>query len=298
MNEDYSYFQSNEFRSSLEAYERMIGSGESVELDSETLVDIAEYYAMEQRMDDANRCIQYATSFYPDSIDPQIFLSRQQMFEGNEEEAWKICKSITDQDDREVTFLKAELFLNFERKEKALPLLLYKYKEISDRTEAADFLYDSISLLNDYGLGKEALEWVFILRRNHPNYEDTIVLEAEVRNLRGEYALAIELAEQYIEMHPYDTRAWMQLAEANGSLQHYDEAVDALDYALAIEPDNAEMLMLKGNLLHDSGYIADAHECYARFLEYFPNDEHARMLDAECLMDLGEVDAAIRPITT
>ena len=274
----------------------MIGSGESVELDSETLTDIAEYYAMEQRMDDADRCIKYATSFYPDSVDPQIFLSRQQMFQGNEEEAWRICNNITDQDDREVTFLKAELYLNFDKAEKALPLLYDKYMEFDDDIDAADFLYDSICMLKDYGLAEESLEWVMMLRKNHPDYEDAVVLEAEVHNMRQEYALAIELAEQYIIDHPYDTRAWIQLGEAHGFLEHYEDALEAFDYALAIEPDNAEVLMYKGNILHDSGKILEAHECYTRFLEYFPNDENARMLDADCLMDLGHVDAAIRRI--
>ena len=80
MNEDYNYFQGKDFRKSLAAYEHMVATGEPAEFDSETLTDIAEYYAMNQRMDDADRCIQYALSFYPDSVDPQIFLSRQQMF--------------------------------------------------------------------------------------------------------------------------------------------------------------------------------------------------------------------------
>ena len=109
MNEDYNYFQGKDFRKSLAAYEHMVATGEPAEFDSETLTDIAEYYAMNQRMDDADRCIQYALSFYPDSVDPQIFLSRQQMFFGQRAEAWRICNAITDQDDREVIFLRAEL---------------------------------------------------------------------------------------------------------------------------------------------------------------------------------------------
>ena len=91
MNEDYSYFQDKEFRNSLAAYEHMQKGGEMVELDAETLTDIAEYYAMNQRDDEATRCIKYALSFYPDSVDPQIFLARQQMFFGHQKEAWRIC---------------------------------------------------------------------------------------------------------------------------------------------------------------------------------------------------------------
>ena len=65
MNEDYNYFQDAEFRQSLADYERMLETGEYIEFESETLTDIAEYYAMEQRMDEANRCIRYALSDIP-----------------------------------------------------------------------------------------------------------------------------------------------------------------------------------------------------------------------------------------
>ena len=113
MSEDYSYFQDKEFLSSLAAYERMRSNGEPIELEPEMLTDIAEYYAMNQRMDEADRCIEYAVSFYPDSVDPQIFLARQQMFYGNQEEAWRICNAITDQSDREVIFLRSELYMSY-----------------------------------------------------------------------------------------------------------------------------------------------------------------------------------------
>ncbi len=293
MNEDYNYFQGKDFRKSLAAYEHMVATGEPAEFDSETLTDIAEYYAMNQRMDDADRCIQYALSFYPDSVDPQIFLSRQQMFFGHRAEAWRICNAITDQDDREVIFLRAELHFYFNESQKAFDLLLQEYQKADDE-EAPDFLYDSIALCKDYGFGDKAMEWVQLLRKDFPDYNEAIALQAEIHNYRREYDKAISLLEANIQQVPFDTQAWLQMAEAYLWLERYEEATEATEYALAIEPENAEGILMMANILLDSNHLDEAHEYYSRFLKSFPNDERANYLDAQCLIDAGQHEAAIQ----
>lgn len=293
MNEDYNYFQDEEFRASLAAYEHMQQTGEETELDSETLTDIAEYYAMNQRMDDANRCIQYALSFYPDSVDPQIFLSRQQMFFGNKEKAWSICKSIADQEDREVIFLQAELHFYFTEPQEAFQLLSRHYNDLPD-DEAPEFLFDSIALCMDYGLGEKALKWVLQLRHDFPDYIPAIPLQAEVHNLRHEYQQAVDLLMPNLPLLAFDTKAWLQLAEAQLWLDNYDEALEATDYLLAISTDNAEGLMMRANIFLDMGQLDEAHSLYMRFLTFFPNDEKANYLDARCLVEQGNYGMAIQ----
>ena len=292
MNEDYSYFQDEGFRTSLAAYERMLTTGESAELDSETLTDIAEYYAMNQRMDDADRCIQYALSFYPDSVDPQIFLSRQQMFYGNKAEAWRICRAIGDQKDREVIFLQSELYFYFNESPKAFELLMHNFQEL-DEEEAPEFLYDSIALCKDYGFGDKALEWVLLLRHEYPDYVEAIALEAEIYNFRQEYPKAIALLEANLPTVIYDTQAWQQLAEAHLWLEEYDDALEATDYMLAISKDNADGIMLRANILLDMGRYDESHNYYTRFLSYYPGDDRANYLDAQCLIELGRYQEAI-----
>lgn len=293
MDEDYSYFQDKEFRHSLAAYEHMMATGETVELDSETLTDIAEYYAMSQRMEEADRCIRYALSFYPDSVDPQIFLARQQMFYGNQQEAWRICNAIADQDDREVIFLKAELYFYFNESQKAFDLLFHHYSQEADIDDAPDFLYDSIGLAKDYGFGDKSLEWVKTLRSDFPDYLDAIALQAEIHNYRREYQQALSLLESNIERIPYDIHAWLQMAEACMWLERYSQALEAVDYALAINADNADALVMKANILLDTEQQEEAHKYYTRFLQFFPSDERANYLDAQCLIDMNLYEEAI-----
>ena len=292
MNEEYNYFQDKEFLTSLSTYEQKRANGEAVELDPEMLTNIAEYYAMNQRMDEAKQCIQYAISFYPDSVDPQIFLAREQMFLGNQEEAWRICDSITDQEDREVTFLRSELYFYFNESDKAFELLLNEYNKADDE-DAPDFMYDSIAQCKDYGFGDKAMEWVTALRSDYPDYLDAIVLQAEIHNYRREHDKAYELMNDNIERMPFNIQAWIQMGQALLWLERYSEAMEAIDYSLAIDGENAEGLLLRANILFDTNRMTEAHVYYTRFLHYFPNDERANFLDTECLVENERYGEAI-----
>ena len=292
MQDDYSYFQDEEFRTSIAAYERMLTTGEPVELDAETLTDIAEFYAMQQRDEDACRCIEYALSFYPDSIDPQIFLARRQMFLGHQKEAWDIFYKIPDQDDREMIFLRAELEFREEKEELAFAQLM-EYYRLLDEEEAADFLYDSIMLLKDYDYLNKALEWAKILHEEYPDDTAALSLLAGIYNAKGQYQKASRIIEEHIEEIPFDVEAWLQLAEAQLWMEHYKEALEAVDYALAICEDDANALLMRANILYDSGDSAQAHLYYTRFLSYYPQDMRATYMDAQSLVDTECYEQAI-----
>ena len=101
--EDLNYFEEPDFKRALEKYENALANNSSVYLDADELTDIAEYYMTKGQEDKADEAIQLALNLHPESVDPQIFLSRQQMFYGNMERAHEICDSILDQNDREVS---------------------------------------------------------------------------------------------------------------------------------------------------------------------------------------------------
>ena len=292
MQDDYSYFQDEEFRASIAAYERMLMTGEPVELDAETLTDIAEFYAMQQRDEEANRCIEYALSFYPDSIDPQIFLARREMFQGHQKEAWDIFNKIPDQEDREMIFLRAELEFREEKEELAFAQLMDYYRSLNEE-EAADFLYDSIMLVKDYDYLNKAAEWTKMLREEYPDYTAAISLLAGIYNAKGQYKKAAHVIEEHIEEIPFDVEAWLQLAEAQLWMEHYKEALEAVDYALAISEDDASALLMRANILYDSGDSAQAHLYYTRFLSYYPQDMRATYMDAQSLVDTECYEQAI-----
>ena len=81
--EDEEYFRNPEFRKALAKYEEAIRQGEPVYMEADELTDIAEFYMTRDRQQDADRVIELAVALHPDSVDPQVFLARRQLFVGN-----------------------------------------------------------------------------------------------------------------------------------------------------------------------------------------------------------------------
>ena len=106
-----SYFEKPEFKQRLAHYEEMLLSGDTRYFEATDLTDIAEYYAMNGDSLRAEAALDYALRLHPDNLDALIFKARARLINGHLNEAMNIAESITDQQDREVLFLKAELAL-------------------------------------------------------------------------------------------------------------------------------------------------------------------------------------------
>ena len=106
-----SFFEKPKFKQRLAHYEEMLLSGDNRYFEATDLTDIAEYYAMNGDSLRAEAALDYALRLHPDNLDALIFKARARLINGHLNEAINIAESITDQHDREVLFLKAELAL-------------------------------------------------------------------------------------------------------------------------------------------------------------------------------------------
>lgn len=293
VNEDYTFFQSPEFQSSLAAYERMAAGGQKADLDAESLTDVAEYYSLMRRPEEARRCIKYALSLYPDSIDPKIFLSREEMFRGNMSEAMRICKSIGADDDREVMFLRAELLLHEGKTEQAFKAFLRHYRGIEEDQEAAECACDFADLCKDYSYDNMGMQVVSQVCVDYPDYLPGQALKAEFYSTYGDYDKAEVILKRIIREDPFCIHYWAMLAQNYMWGNNLTDATDATDYALAIDPDNIEALNARACVLHELEQYDEAHQLFERLLKAFPNDSQMRMLDAQCAIELGLYGKAI-----
>lgn len=71
------YFDSEEFRNTLESYEESVRSGHPLFLDADDLADIADYYHFTGIDQQADEVIDYALSLYPNATLPNVFKARE-----------------------------------------------------------------------------------------------------------------------------------------------------------------------------------------------------------------------------
>ena len=283
--EDLSYFHEDEFKEKLALYEQMVKGGQSVYLEADELTDIAEYYLIQNKKQEATDCIQYALSLHPGSIDPLIFLARQKMFDGDTEGAKTISDCITDQHDREVVFFNAELLLR-EGKEGEACAYLEKMAETDDE-DPAMYAYDTAVLFLDYGYMEEAAQWGQKALDMEPENEKFLRFKADFLIASNRLQEAERLLDTLLDRNPYDLNAWNSLGEAYFVGGNYPKTLEAADFALAIDEHDAQAILLKANCLFQQQQYEAAHKTYTRYFEEYKANEIPYLFDGASLMAMG-----------
>ena len=275
-----SYYESRHFQRLLHRYEKAVSEGHVPYLEADELTDIAEYYMTGKQDAKANQAIQAAIDMHPDSVDPQIFLARQKMFYGKLDEARSIIDAITEQQDCEVIYIRAELLIKEGRPSDASDFLLEQMELMQDSLD--NYLYDCASIFMDYDQWTWAEEWLERLRESFPNHPQLPIMEAEIEMGLDNYEDAQTLLQKILDKEPYNSNAWNLLAETYVALEMFPQAVEAADYSLAINPDDSNALLMKGNAYFHDDQMGAAIEHYKRYLEAQPDDLNVLVSLAIC----------------
>lgn len=292
--EDDEYFRNPDFKKTLARYEEALVNEQPVYMEADELTDIAEYYMTCEREQDADRAIQYALALHPDSVDPQVFLARKQLFKGNMAEARRISKAIVDQDDREVKFLNAEILIKEDRTRDATLYLLGVWHTLED--DCDHFLYDCAGIFMDYNQWEYAMMWANRLQRLYPSYPKVGRLRAELMVCMGRYAEAIPLLNKILDDNPYNKDIWNLLAESQGAQEQYSEAVESAEYVLAIDKTDKRAMVTKASCLFHMNQPQEAHLLYQAYLQSLSDDDNVLYLDAVCLASMDHYVEAAKQI--
>ena len=281
MDDSNKYYQSRHFLRLLHRYEKAISEGHVPYLEADELTDIAEYYMTGKQDAKANQAIKAALDMHPDSVDPQIFLARQRMFYGKLDEARSIIDGITEQDDCEVIYIRAELLIKEGRPDKASDFLQQQLPQMQDSLDT--YLYDCTSIFMDYDQWDFAQEWLEQLQDSFPTHPRLPIMEAEIQMGLDDYESAYAQLKAILEEEPFNSEAWNLLAETCVTLEKFPEAQEAADYALAINPEDSNALLMKANAFMQAGEMAEAIEQYKKYLTYQPDDLSVQISLAICL---------------
>ncbi len=293
-NEDLSYFESEDFKEALQQYEAALKEGRQIYMDADDLTDISEYYMVNEREDEANACISLAVALHPDATDPQIFLARQQMFHDNMDEAKLIASGIQQQDDRETKFLWAEINIKEGYPRKASKMLQRYYETLSEDRDL--FLYDTACVFMDYNEWEIATQWARRLKEDFPKFERTDILLSDILVSCGKVEEALTLLENILEHDPFNSEAWKLTAEAQSAQEKYGEALESLDYLLAIDEHHVRGMAIRAHCLFHMGRMKEAHEQYCEVLKMAPKDVSYLYFDAVTLTALEQFDKALEQL--
>lgn len=290
-NEHYHLSGSQEETKQLVArYEEMVHNQRPVYFDSDDLILIAEYYAYNNQPADSSHVLEYALKLHPDNLEILLYHCRALIAEGKLEEAEKILDNITDQKDREVSFLRIEILLEKSQFEKA-DILIKKLAE--EENYSKEVLLDISDLFTDFYMPEKAYEWLAPLYERMP--EDDEVRESMVRctfDLK-QYDKTITIINAQLDDNPYNVESWINLGRCYLETKQTEKMFEALDFALSIEPNREDILHLTGLCCIEIKNYEKGFEMFSKLLNLNSQNLNALHGISTCLTNLGDFKRAI-----
>ncbi|KGI60252.1 tetratricopeptide repeat protein [Prevotella sp. DNF00663] len=286
-----NYFNSNEFKDLLHKYEESLQQGKYPYLESEELTDIAEYYHSKGCTEQAIEVIDYAIQLFPGATAPLLFKARFALLrEGNIEKAKKYVAQVQDKSDLDYFYIEAEILLVQDKIEVADKYLRQCLNNIAEE-DIEDFYIDVASLFSDYDIVDKAQEWLELASDN--TSEEYKELQGRIAMGNGQYEECERIFNELIDGNPYASPYWNQLASSQLMRNDFKNSISSSEFSIAINPNDDEAILNKGNGLFALGNYEEALKYYQRFSKLCPHEELGEMLQGITLFNMDRTTEAI-----
>ena len=267
----------------LADYERTVETGELVFMDADDLADIADYYQLNGRYDDAQKAIERAIELQPDSIVALNYKVHEAIGSQDYAAAEDYLSQMDDDQAAEYIYCRAEIWLAQGLTQQADQYLRQCLNDIP-QDEYQDYVLDVVNLYTEYGDSEKGMEW--ILRAYPEETDDFKELMGRTYFGIGAYDDSERIFNELIDRHPFQKRYWNELANTQYMKEDYGASITSSEYAIAIDPDDPEGLLAKANALFRLDNWEEALKYFDRYSEKAPDDEFALLHQGSCLVNL------------
>ena len=227
-----SIFHKPEFKELLAKYADMLDNHTSVYFEADEITLLAEFYASMGNIKASEEVVDYGLSLHPDNLDILIFKCHNLIAKGNTNDAQCILNTITDQNDYEVRLLQAELYLAQKRTQEADALLDQLYQDEKDIDTMLDIAH---VYMDDHQKKKGPLLAGKGIQRSSGKHRKILEEMASYHFSFGNPEEAVKLYNQLLDEAPYTLDFWHNLIRCYIRMYQSEKAMEAIDFAMAIE---------------------------------------------------------------
>lgn len=286
------YFNTDEFRDTLSLYEQAMRNRQSIFLDAIDLTDIAEYYYQQGQRARAMQVLDHALYLYPNATVALAYKARIALWEnGNVGKARQLMAQCDDTTSPEYYLAMAEVMLA-DGKDDEAHRLLQLYVETMDPEERDNAVLDAMTLLVDYSSSAHCDYWLN-LKPKKANSIDYLELSAHLVMLSGKPKEARTMFERVVELDPFHADAWKALAECCIEENNLQRALEAINFALAIDRDDSHLLFRKALCYLNLQNYRDALSVLQQLQKKEDDDTAYVYPIAFCLVQLQRTEEAI-----
>lgn len=290
MQTDNEYFDSDEFKDLLAAYEDSVSSGAPVFLDTDDLVDIADYYTLTGQKNKADQAVETALELDPGATLPLVYKAREALAHEDVEAARQLADAIVDKDDTEYKYLLAEIMIVKDDIDEADDYLK-EQEPAHTGDEHEDYIYDIANMYIEYGVYDKANQWLG--KTTEPDSPDMLELKGKALMGMGSFEECIKVYDKLIDYDPRSDRYWLEMAKAQYMIHEYNDAITSCEYALALKPKSLAGLQVKANSLFQLGNNEAALEFYTRYTQMAPKDGTGELQIGTTLLHMARYAEAL-----
>lgn len=285
----------NEPIEDVKRFEQMVNGQTEYYFDVESIENIFDYYAENDDIEKAERVLNLGCKLHPNSI--PLLLKKTFIFmeKDEDEKAIHLLEGILKLENTNIDlyFYLGWAYFKIEKDEKAIEYFKQGLA-LSYEDEEEELTLDIAFTLNQMEHYKYAIEILEERYEKFPDNEDILFELAYAYDKLNLLEKSHTAYRKILDINPFSENSWNNLGILYFKNNEFDRAIKAYDYALAINPSNAEALFNKANSLINMGEVLKAFDCYIDYVSYGYDDVMAYHYIADCLEQMKLYDLSMR----
>jgi len=233
----YPYRQnSDEIKELLEQFDNLKNGKSNSFLEEDSFERIIDYYDEKEQFRLALEAAEYAVAQYPYSAGLLLKKADILLALTNYKGALYVLEQaeLLDSGDKDLYILKTDAYLALDQQEKAAAVLEFAINHF-DGDERLELLFELADVYDDYENFEKVFDCLKMILEDDPNNEEALHKICFWTDFTGRNEEGIKLHKWIIDQYPYNELAWFNLAAAFQGLKLYEKAIDAYQYAIAID---------------------------------------------------------------
>lgn len=220
----------------LKQYNNLRNGYPSVFLEEDAFEKIIDYYDEKEELSKALEAAETAIEYFPYSAPLLIKKADLLLATRKYQEALDILEraELFDGSDINLYILKTDAYLAMDMHDRAVDLL-EKAIHSFEGEEKVELLFELADVYDDYEEFEKVFDCLILILKEDPTNEEALYKICFWTDFTGRNEESIRLHLKIIDNHPYNELAWFNLAAAYQGLKLYEKAIDAYQYALAID---------------------------------------------------------------
>lgn len=267
----------------------MLENNSSIYFDADEFEDIAFQYELDEHYQLAYDTINYALKIHEGNTDLLVKKALYLLCLEKKSEAFELIETLPV-NSVPSQLIKADIYMANGKESEAIELV-NKVLESNDPDftlylDASDVFANNDSL----ALAIEYLQKGLAL---FPNQTDLMRELAFTYGDNEQFEEMVAQLNNLLDINPYEIADWISLIRGYGSLNQLDKAIEACDFALAIDTKNEEVHMMRAVCLYENGNIELAASAFEECIDFVSVNIPFLLVVIQCFLELKKFEQGL-----